>query len=128
MKIYDKNGKYIGDLFEDENAGPEVLVAIIILATTFILVGLLSKWLGMTGYWIGAVIMAICSIWIWFKYAVPSIKENANTSFGKVFLPIVLSIIGIPIILVAIGLFSDLAANVFTGWQNTPFVDLVSFW
>ena len=110
MKLFDENGRHVGDLHDGDNNGLGI-IGIIILVVAFLPNAFICKYLGMTAYIVGLCILAIFATFLYFKFTYSSISEQVD---GK-FIGWVVMILLFPIVLFLLFFFQDFVTSLVAG-------------
>lgn len=97
MKLFDENGRHVGELFEGGSFSLAEfglsLLGLIILAALSFIVAYFSKWWGQTGYWLGLIVSfilyTVLFIFVW--------KREGDGEVGKgilIWLALSIAVIG----------------------------------
>ena len=101
MKLYDENGRFVGELYEEDPRGGAILggFGIIGVFAAFI-AGLFAKWFGVMGYVVIEIIACSAMVFLWFRFIVPWIMEEAGSKLGGIVGTIFATVIAIPVLTV----------------------------
>lgn len=120
MEIYDKDGNYIGDLFDSDDEGGSILIYIgIALVCAFPV--LLTKFFGLYGYAAATSLMYGACIYFWIRFLIPHTMHEHDSTFAGVLVNIIWGILFIPLAIFAVLLISELSCGMIL--DITPVLD-----
>ena len=115
-KLYDEDGRHIGDLIEEEeeNDGKAFVGAIILLGLLSAFPAkLFAKWFGERGFYGFEIFVCSVMVFLWFRFVLPYLRNDAaiESKFWDIVVSVFISILCISFLTFIFFMLADLVTD-----------------